>query len=160
MAGREGSLAADCFCEKLAVAFGRGPHRSDPSLGRAAGRAENVAGRSIITAASTYMEAWNAAHPDAPLAQQEVVITVPASFDEVARALTVKAARQAGFEKFTLVEEPQAAFYDFTARHRHDLSVRSKAFDWSWWWMSAAERPISLLLKSARRCAASRSAST
>jgi molecular chaperone DnaK (HSP70) len=66
--------------------------------------------------------AWNAAHPDAPLAAQEVVITVPASFDEVARALTVNAARQAGLEKFTLVEEPQAAFYDFTFRHRHNLA--------------------------------------
>jgi molecular chaperone DnaK (HSP70) len=66
--------------------------------------------------------AWNATHPDAPMAQQEVVITVPASFDEVARALTVNAARQAGLEKFTLVEEPQAAFYDFSAHHRHDLA--------------------------------------
>ena len=66
------------------------------------------------------MEAWDAAHPDAPLAQQEVVITVPASFDEVARALTVNAARQAKFEKFTLVEEPQAAFYDFMSRRRHE----------------------------------------
>jgi molecular chaperone DnaK (HSP70) len=67
-------------------------------------------------------QAWDAAHPAAPLAQQEVVITVPASFDEVARALTVSAARQAGLEKFTLVEEPQAAFYDFTSRHRTDLA--------------------------------------
>jgi molecular chaperone DnaK (HSP70) len=67
--------------------------------------------------------AWNAAHPDAPLAEQEVVITVPASFDEVARALTVSAARQAGVEKFTLVEEPQAAFYDFTAHHRKNLTA-------------------------------------
>jgi len=66
--------------------------------------------------------AWNAAHPNAPLAQQEVVITVPASFDEVARALTVSAARQAGLEHFTLVEEPQAAFYDFTAHHRDNLA--------------------------------------
>jgi molecular chaperone DnaK (HSP70) len=66
--------------------------------------------------------AWNHAHPQARLAEQEVVITVPASFDEVARALTVTAARQAGLEKFTLVEEPQAAFYDFTSRHRADLS--------------------------------------
>ncbi len=66
--------------------------------------------------------AWNAAHPDAPIAQQEVVITVPASFDEVARALTVNAARQAGLENFALVEEPQAAFYDFTAHHRLDLA--------------------------------------
>lgn len=66
--------------------------------------------------------AWNHAHPGAPLAAQEVVITVPASFDEVARALTVTAARQAGLEKFTLLEEPQAAFYDFTTRHRADLA--------------------------------------
>src|SRR5438093_10091133 len=54
---------------------------------------------------------------------QEVVITVPASFDEIARALTVNAARQAGFDKFTLLEEPQAAFYDFIANHRHDLGA-------------------------------------
>jgi len=66
-------------------------------------------------------QAWNHAHPEAPLAQQEVVITVPASFDEAARALTVSAARKAGLEKFTLLEEPQAAFYDYTARHRKDL---------------------------------------
>ncbi|MDC0709384.1 hsp70 family protein [Stigmatella sp. ncwal1] len=67
-------------------------------------------------------QAWNAAHPQVPLAQQEVVITVPASFDEAARALTVSAARKAGLEKFTLLEEPQAAFYDYTARHRSDLA--------------------------------------
>ena len=70
--------------------------------------------------------AWNQAHPEAPLETLEVVITVPASFDEIARALTVTAARHAGFEKFTLVEEPQAAFYDFTARHRHDLASGSR----------------------------------
>ncbi|MCK8497471.1 Hsp70 family protein [Myxococcus fulvus] len=65
--------------------------------------------------------AWDFAHPEAPLSRQEVVITVPASFDEAARALTVSAARKAGLEKFTLLEEPQAAFYDYTARHRSDL---------------------------------------
>jgi molecular chaperone DnaK (HSP70) len=68
-------------------------------------------------------QAWNTAHPEAPLGQQEVIVTVPASFDEVARALTVTAARQAGLEKFTLLEEPQAAFYDFTSRHRQDLTA-------------------------------------
>jgi hypothetical protein len=67
------------------------------------------------------LASWNFAHPDAPLEKQEVVITVPASFDAVARSLTVTAARQAGLENFTLVEEPQAAFYDFIARHRHEL---------------------------------------
>ncbi|MCI0571595.1 MAG: hsp70 family protein [Myxococcaceae bacterium] len=65
--------------------------------------------------------AWDFTHPEVPLAKQEVVITVPASFDEAARALTVTAARRAGMEKFTLLEEPQAAFYDYTARHRTDL---------------------------------------
>ena len=55
--------------------------------------------------------AWDAAHPDHPLAQQDVVLGVPASFDEVARELTVQAARQAGLVKFVLLEEPQAAFY-------------------------------------------------
>ena len=59
--------------------------------------------------------AWEAAQPDAPLAEQEVVLTVPASFDEVARELTVEAARHAGLAP-RLLEEPQAAFYDWMAR--------------------------------------------
>jgi molecular chaperone DnaK (HSP70) len=66
-------------------------------------------------------QAWEHVHPEAPLAQQELVITVPASFDEAARALTVGAIQQAGLKQFTLLEEPQAAFYDFIARHRTDL---------------------------------------
>jgi molecular chaperone DnaK (HSP70) len=66
--------------------------------------------------------AWNHAHPDAPMAAQEVIITVPASFDEAARELTATAARQAGLEKFLLVEEPQAAFYEFTSQHRRNLA--------------------------------------
>jgi len=57
--------------------------------------------------------AWNQAHPEAPLHEQDLIVTVPASFDEVARSLTVEAARRAGLEKLSLVEEPQAAFYDF-----------------------------------------------
>ncbi|MFN7134094.1 MAG: Hsp70 family protein, partial [Myxococcales bacterium] len=46
---------------------------------------------------------------------------VPASFDEVARELTLRAAAEAGLGKLTLVEEPQAAFYDWTRRHRGNL---------------------------------------
>ena len=42
---------------------------------------------------------------------QEILLTVPASFDAVARDLTVKAAQEAGLENITLLEEPQAAFY-------------------------------------------------
>ncbi|HEY4059298.1 MAG TPA: Hsp70 family protein, partial [Kofleriaceae bacterium] len=56
-------------------------------------------------------DAWDHAHPDAPLAQQEVLVTVPASFDEAARELTLQAAEKAGFPKVVLLEEPQAAFY-------------------------------------------------
>jgi molecular chaperone DnaK (HSP70) len=45
------------------------------------------------------------------LAQQEVLLTVPASFDEEARELTLQAASAAGLARVTLLEEPQAAFY-------------------------------------------------
>lgn len=47
------------------------------------------------------------------LAKQDVLVTVPASFDAVARELTVEAARMAGLERITLLEEPQAAFYSW-----------------------------------------------
>lgn len=47
------------------------------------------------------------------LANQDVLITVPASFDAVARELTVEAAKMAGLERITLLEEPQAAFYSW-----------------------------------------------
>lgn len=60
-------------------------------------------------------EAWNHTIAkdvaDHRLEQQDIVLTVPASFDAVARELTVEAARAAGFENLTLLEEPQAAFY-------------------------------------------------
>ncbi len=62
-------------------------------------------------------DAWNQAHPGAPLAVQDIVLTVPASFDEEARELTVQAARDAGIEKLTLVEEPAAAFYSWISNH-------------------------------------------
>lgn len=62
--------------------------------------------------------AWNAAHPDQRLEDQDVVITLPASFDEVARELTVAAAKQAGLERVVLIEEPQAAFYAWIHAHR------------------------------------------
>jgi molecular chaperone DnaK (HSP70) len=60
--------------------------------------------------------AWDLAHPQDPLAEQDVFLTVPASFDAVARELTVAAARQAGLTKVTLLEEPQAAFYAWLAQ--------------------------------------------
>jgi molecular chaperone DnaK (HSP70) len=57
---------------------------------------------------------WDDRHADAPLAAQQVVLAVPASFDEAARELTVEAARRAGLAP-KLIEEPQAAFYDWMA---------------------------------------------
>ncbi len=66
--------------------------------------------------------AWDHAHPDAPLVAQDVVITIPASFDEVARELTVEAAEQAGLAHVRLLEEPQAALYALLARHSHSLA--------------------------------------
>ena len=59
-----------------------------------------------------------------PLAGENVVLTVPASFDEEARELTVEAARQAGIENLTLLEEPAAAFYSWIA---NDLARSQKA---------------------------------
>ena len=56
-------------------------------------------------------DAWDHAHPDAPFAAQEVLVTVPASFDEAARELTLQAAAKAGYPPVVLLEEPQAAFY-------------------------------------------------
>ncbi len=58
------------------------------------------------------VEAWDARFPDAPLGDQHVVLTVPASFDPAARELTREAARKAGLpESMVLLEEPQAAVY-------------------------------------------------
>ncbi len=60
--------------------------------------------------------AWGHAHPEHPLEEQEVALTVPASFDEIARELTVAAAKKAGLPRVVLIEEPQAAFYAWIYR--------------------------------------------
>lgn len=65
--------------------------------------------------------AWDRRFARHPLAEQEVVLTVPASFDEGARALTLDAAKRAGL-KVRLVEEPQAAFYHWLDQHRVDVA--------------------------------------
>ena len=67
-------------------------------------------------------QAWDHAHPAAPLARQQVVLTVPASFDDGARQLTLQAASLAGLGAVHLIEEPQAAFYDWVYAHRADLA--------------------------------------
>lgn len=54
---------------------------------------------------------WDHAFKEHPLVEQDVVLTVPASFDAAARDLTLEAAGRAGFKNVTLLEEPQAALY-------------------------------------------------
>jgi hypothetical protein len=74
---------------------------------------------SPVEASTLYLkhlaEAWNSAIakdvPENRLERQDIILTVPASFDAVARELTVEAARAAGLENITLLEEPQGAFY-------------------------------------------------
>ena len=77
---------------------------------------EEVTRVSPLEASTRYLEhlrqAWNAAHPEAPFDQQQVTVTIPASFDPGARELTAEAARNAGFQP-TLLEEPQAALYSW-----------------------------------------------
>lgn len=90
---------------------------------------------SPVEAAARYLghirEAWNATmaknNPQASLEEQEVIVTVPASFDEVARTLTVEAARLAGFGRLTLLEEPQAAFYSWIAQNEKDWQADFQA---------------------------------
>ncbi len=82
---------------------------------------EGVEKISPVTASREYLahlrQAWNAEHPDQPFDQQRVIVTVPASFDAVARELTLLAAKQAGYPEVVLLEEPQAAFYAWIERH-------------------------------------------
>lgn len=67
---------------------------------------------------------WDARFPDAPLPEQDVVVTVPASFDEGARTLTADAAEAAGLGTVRLLEEPQAAFYDYLGAEPEQLDPR------------------------------------
>ena len=94
-----------------------------------AGRRAKV---SPVTASQRYLEhlvaAWEHAFPDAPIAEQIVVLTVPASFDAAARELTREAALAAGLPaSLILLEEPQAAVYSWLTvmgeRWRRTLKV-------------------------------------
>ncbi len=75
---------------------------------------------SPVEASSRYLAhmgtAWQSTKQTS-LADQEIVLTVPASFDEEARELTVQAANDAGLPRVTLLEEPAAAFYAWISTH-------------------------------------------
>lgn len=77
---------------------------------------------SPVVASASYLnhirQAWNYRHPGNRLEHQDVVVTVPASFDEIARKLTLQAAKLAGLHNIVLLEEPQAVCYDWYARHK------------------------------------------
>jgi Hsp70 protein len=87
---------------------------------------------SPVEASSCYLDhlrrAWDSKMPEAPFVEQQVLVTVPASFDAVARELTLQAAERAGFREVTLLEEPQAAFYAWIERHK-DWRERVKLGD-------------------------------
>ena len=90
--------------------------------------ADDVMKISPVEASARYLvhvrEAWRQRFPDAPLEAQDVILTVPASFDEVARELTVAAAERAGLPRVVLLEEPQAAFYAWIHRHEDEYAER------------------------------------
>lgn len=90
------------------------PWQGDPDIERL----------SPLEASARYLghlrDAWDHQFPAEPLARQDVVVTLPASFDEVARELTIEAARRAGLPRIALIEEPQAAFYAWVDRHAED----------------------------------------
>jgi molecular chaperone DnaK (HSP70) len=91
---------------------------------------------SPVEASAQYLshlrDAWNrtfAAEPESGFERQEIVLTVPASFDEEARELTVEAARRARLEHLTLLEEPLAAFYAWVAGHHQNITEQVRDGD-------------------------------
>ncbi|MEE9395419.1 MAG: Hsp70 family protein, partial [Methylococcales bacterium] len=82
---------------------------------------------SPVTASASYLahvrSAWNKSFSEYPLEKQELVITIPASFDEVARSLTIEAAKLAGLPNIRLLEEPQAVCYDWLNQNRSQIST-------------------------------------
>ena len=91
------------------------------------GAPDEVPKVSPVAASASYLAhlraAWNHQFPKARLEHQELVLTVPASFDDAARALTLQAARDAGLPTLRLLEEPQAALHDWLFRHRRTLAA-------------------------------------
>ena len=90
------------------------------------GAPEEVNKVSPVQASAAYLahirQAWNHACKDEEelfLENQVVVLTVPASFDEVARELTLAASKMAGYKQVTLIEEPLAAFYSWLAENEN-----------------------------------------
>lgn len=109
-------------------------HRKDKILPP---EADNELKISPVEASVKYLvhlkDVWNhliaKSHIDLEFEQQEIVLTVPASFDEVARRLTVEAAKLAGYMHLTLLEEPQAAFYSWISLQENVWQQQLKPLD-------------------------------
>lgn len=74
-------------------------------------------------------EAWDFSMTEAVFSNQEILITVPASFDPSARQLVLEAAEIAGYPQVILLEEPQAAFYAWLHKHQEDWRKLLKVGD-------------------------------
>ena len=89
---------------------------------------EEVEKVSPVIASASYLnhvkQSWNYHFPSDRLEEQQVVVTIPASFDEAARNLTLEAAKLAGLSDILLLEEPQAVFYDWYARHESSATAQ------------------------------------
>jgi hypothetical protein len=91
---------------------------------------EDLSKCSPVDASALYLghvrDAWNyliaGSDPSDRFEEQDVILTVPASFDAVARELTLDAAKKAGITRITLVEEPQAAFYSWISDNEENWS--------------------------------------
>jgi len=84
---------------------------------RTGGREQDFSSGCVATLSGTFARCVGFEDAGGAFQEQEIVVTVPASFDAVARDLTLKAAEQAGYRNFVLLEEPQAAFYAWIERH-------------------------------------------
>src|ERR1035437_3136331 len=114
---------------------------------------EGVAKISPVEASRRYLDhlrqAWDAKMPDAPFQAQQVLVTVPASFDAGARELTLDAARQAGYGNIRLATRTSRCWKSRRPRSTRGWSaIRIGASGWrwatsSWWWISAVAPRIS-----------------
>ncbi|HBE70410.1 MAG TPA: molecular chaperone DnaK [Planctomycetaceae bacterium] len=92
---------------------------------------DGVGKLSPVDASAAYLaairRAWDQRFRSEPLANQEIVLTLPASFDQIARQLTIEAAASAGLPRVLPIEEPQAAFYAWLAQHENDWEQKVAA---------------------------------
>jgi hypothetical protein len=129
----------DLVGQVVAVSRRRRSQRGHPALGRRGRHRQDVAGRPprrmVLRTSRKPGTRPTPARRTRDFVDQEVIVTVPASFDEAARELTLEAAERAGLESVVLLEEPQAAFYAWieshpaTARSALAPAIRILVFD-------------------------------